>query len=452
MKVITIGKSTHNQIVIPDPYVSKEHLRITQTPQGYFLEDLQSTNGTYVNGKKVTSVYLQTNDIVKIGNTILPWQTYFIEKPVYQPPTTSKVIQKISIGRSPQNDIQFSDATVSSQHAFLEIFENGVLRITDNQSSNGTFVNGKKITTTFLQPNDTIQFGNYTTVVKNLLPKSPQPSTVAVPQEPKPKTKPWTAGILLAGSLLILLFFFYPNQKKPSEKENMQTSEQKKDNSKSNSFTEKEQSSEPKIKETNREKDRQNLSDLVEKSEKSVFLVSTYDNGIPQGFGSGFFVTDTGIGVSNHHVFANGNSWTIKLKNGETYKVTEIIREDPLLDYVIFRTNTQNVEGLPIATEVPRKGEDVFVIGNPQGLELSVTKGIISGIRNYDKRTGSIGEGDDYLQMDAPISSGNSGGPVFNMKGEVVGISTMVLNPTAGGVAQNLNLAVNIQKLNLPQQ
>jgi serine protease Do len=440
MKTITIGKASHNQIVIQDSYVSKEHLRITQNEQGnYFLEDLNSTNGTFVNGKKVTNAFLQSNDIVKIGDTVIPWQSYFTEKQVFTGNLTTKILKKISIGRASDNDFVISDNTVSSHHAFLEIYENNVLKITDNQSTNGTFVNNKKVDFAFITNTDSIILGTYVLSLNQVLSAILSKNPVSVFKEkvnsPIPKNR---TGLFIGLAVLILVLgtsvaFYLLNGKVDISEVSEKKDTLKKDSTKQEPIKGKE------------------LSDLVEQAENSVFLVTPYARGAAQGYGSGFFVTDTGIGVSKYHVFSSGNSWSIKLKNGETYKVTKILKQDAKLDYIIFKTDAKSVKGLSIATEIPRKGQDVFVIGNPQGLELSVTKGIISGIRNYNTATGQVSDGDDYLQMDAPISSGNSGGPVFNMQGEVVGISTMVITPI-GGVSQNLNLAVNIQKLSIPKE
>ncbi|MCU0439669.1 MAG: FHA domain-containing protein [Raineya sp.] len=436
MKTVTIGKSSHNQIIIQDPYVSKEHLQITQDEQGnFFLEDLSSTNGTFVNGKKATSTILQLNDIVKIGDTILPWQSYFTEKQAYNDVQTGELLKKISLGRASNNDFVISNTTVSSHHAYLEIYKNGLLKIIDNQSSNGTFINSKKINFAFITNKDSIALGDYTLSLNQVLSTLvSQPSSTKQITEKAPQ-KNLIFGIIFVSLVILGLgilatFYLLSNDYKIPE-----NSQKKQDTLQKDSL----------------KKDNKGLSDLIEQAENSVFLVTPYARGAAQGYGSGFFVTDTGIGVSNHHVFNSGNSWSIKLKNGKTHKVTKILKQDSKLDYVIFETDAKNVKGLPIATEIPRKGHDVFVIGNPQGLELSVTKGIISGIRNYDTVIGQVSDGDDYLQMDAPISSGNSGGPVFNMQGEVVGISTMVITPI-GGVSQNLNLAINIQKLNIPKE
>jgi len=447
MKTITIGKSAHNQIVIQDPYVSKEHLRLSLNAQGqYLLEDLGSTNGTFVNGKKVNSIFLQFNDIVKIGDTVLPWQSYFIEKHVHTNLPTTKILKKISIGRAQDNEVVLANSTVSSHHAFLEIYENGVLKITDNSSSNGTFVNGKKVDLAFITTSDMVSLGTEPLSLSQFIATAQPPAynTSTPTKKPIQNTKNSKRTALSIVAILLLglgaySIYSYVNQNIISSN----TSKESRDSLKKDSLKKDSSKQEP--------TQNKNLADLVEQAESSVFLVTAYSRGSAQGYGSGFFVTSSGIGISNHHVFNPGNSWAIKLKNGETYKVTKILEQDPKLDYVIFKTDATNVQGLPIASEVPRKGQDVFVIGNPQGLELSVTKGIISGIRNYNTTTGQVSEGDDYLQMDAPISSGNSGGPVFNMKGEVVGISTMVITPV-GGVSQNLNLAVNIQKLNIPKE
>lgn len=441
MKTITIGKAPHNQIVIQDPYVSKEHIRITQNAQGsYFLEDLNSTNGTFVNGKRVTNVALQLNDIVKIGDTVLPWQSYFIEKQAYTGIQPTKILKKISIGRASDNDFVISDSTISSHHAFLEVYENGVLKIIDNQSTNGTFINSKKMDFGFVTHTDHIVLGTYTLSLHQVLSSSVSPLPYTEKAVDKLSSKNFSRTVLFTILTIFILglasyavyYYVYQGSTIPDN------SKEKQDTLKKDSIK----------KESNKTKE---LSDLVEQAESSVFLVTPYASGVAQGYGSGFFVTNTGIGVSNYHVFSSGSSWSIKLKNGETYKVTKILKQDSKLDYIIFKTDAKEVKGLPVATEVPRKGQDVFVIGNPQGLELSVTKGIISGIRNYNTLTGQVSDGDDYLQMDAPISSGNSGGPVFNMQGEVVGISTMVITPV-GGVSQNLNLAVNIQKLTIPKE
>jgi serine protease Do len=179
------------------------------------------------------------------------------------------------------------------------------------------------------------------------------------------------------------------------------------------------------------------LSSLYEQSKKGVFLVFSTNDGQNGAQGSGFFISADGIGISNQHVFDGFDNHYIKLHDGTTYEVTQIIRSSDSddLDYVLFKVNTQGsrVPFVPIATTLSAVGESVFAIGNPKGLEHTLSTGIVSSYREDDK----------LIQTTAEITNGSSGGPLFNMRGEVIGITT-------SGVGEaNLNFAVNIQRLNL---
>jgi serine protease Do len=475
MKTLYIGKSSENDVIIEDSFVSRKHLRISQQANGdYLLEDLGSTNGTFVNGNRVQQKILSLNDVVKIGDTILPWQSYFAPTPSPAFPQKNPLMS-IRIGRSETNDFVIANPSVSQQHATLQVFADEQMVLIDNNSTNGTYVSGKKIDKSWVNSSSQIQFGNEKILISQILQavQLPQISQKSFSSETETskgqasiapskyekkavsKKRIPFEGLALAVLLGLAIYggFIYLKQHK-EDKSKVNLEENKKDIEKDDlaDFDDEgnkiEKDKSPK-EEKSPQPNSNNLEDIVENAENAIFRVDAYSNGISQGFGTGFFVKNSGIGVSNYHVFAPGNQWQIKLKNGETYEVTKILEENSTLDYIIFATNAQNVANLPIASQVPRKGQDIFVIGNPQGFELSVTKGIVSGIRNYNQYQGTASEGDNYLQIDAPISSGNSGGPVFNMNGEVVGIATMVINGKSG-VAQNLNLAVNIQKLNIP--
>ncbi|MDW8296122.1 MAG: FHA domain-containing protein [Raineya sp.] len=473
MQTITIGRASNNDIVIQDSAVSRNHLKITKTAQGeYILEDLGSTNGTFVNGKPVRTCKLQANDVVKIGDTVLPWQNYFQKS--YQSPqeiVTGTLVRKISIGRASSNDFVINEPTVSSQHAFLEIYDNGNLRIVDNGSTNGTFRQGQRIQAALVNSGEFIQFGSAKVNVSDILQKQPvtpafQPPLQPPAPPPNPvntkNTKPQWLSFAGVGIVALALIVFVLLKKTEKPTNSTTTQEQQTQTEKSNSEIQGEKviedkKEEPVIEKPNQTKPSQeekntknSVADLVEIAENAVFLVITYENGISKGIGTGFFVSNAGLAVSNYHVFSPGNEWQIKLKNGNTYNVKRIIESNEDLDYIIFETDANEVASLPLAKENPRKGEDIIVIGNPQGFELSVTKGVVSGLRNYDKYTGFASDGDNYLQIDAPISSGNSGGPVLNLQGEVVGIATMV-HHGSGGITQNINLALNIQKLPLPK-
>lgn len=192
----------------------------------------------------------------------------------------------------------------------------------------------------------------------------------------------------------------------------------------------------PKRSSTNRPK--LSITEIVKKAEPAVFLVNTFDeygNGL--GMGTGFFIESSGIGVSNYHVFDGGSEWTIQTSNQKQYKVTKIIESSEEFDYIIFQVETRKkFPKLEIATIRPEKGEDIIVLGNPKGLESTLTRGIISSIRDVEPNDNAL------LQIDAAISPGSSGSPVMNMKGEVVGIATMKILE-----CENCNFAMNIEVL-----
>ena len=161
--------------------------------------------------------------------------------------------------------------------------------------------------------------------------------------------------------------------------------------------------------------------DLVAYAEQAVFLVlGRNEKGRTVSQGTGFFIEENGLAVSNYHVFEDAVKWMIRTKNGNRYKVTEIIEKNKEFDYILFKVELGENETYPYlkaADEVPRKGTDIFVLGNPRGLESTITRGIVSAIRDQ-------GEKEAVIQIDAAISPGSSGSPVMNMDGEVVGVAT----------------------------
>lgn len=179
------------------------------------------------------------------------------------------------------------------------------------------------------------------------------------------------------------------------------------------------------------------LQDLYEKNKVSVFLIYTSD-GEKYHQGSGFFVSEGGVCVSNYHVFAGTlkGQEIIKTLDGEEYKISEVISSSKELDYIIFKIENdinQKFRFLPISNVLPNIGDNVFAIGNPKGLESTLSTGIVSSLR--DENT--------LIQTTAEITNGSSGGPLFNMKGEVIGI-------TSSGMGEaNLNFAINILAINL---
>lgn len=176
-----------------------------------------------------------------------------------------------------------------------------------------------------------------------------------------------------------------------------------------------------------------NLPEIISNSEKAVFIVQSYDkNGNLLKFGTGFFIDENGTCITNYHVFENSSIIKVVTINNLSYPVKEIIKSSKTHDLIIFTIEVGNkVDFLKINNTIPLKGESIITIGNPIGLNWSVSEGIISGIR--ETTLGNI------LQITAPISHGNSGGPLLNKNGEVIGIATF--NIAEG---QNLNFALHI--------
>lgn len=182
------------------------------------------------------------------------------------------------------------------------------------------------------------------------------------------------------------------------------------------------------------------LSPIVKKVENSVFIIYTFnENKEPIAQGSGFFISNTGICITNFHVLQGCSSAIIKTKNGNEFPVTTIIDFDSKTDLVKFKITEVSgkvTPSLSITNTIPKRGESIFNIGNPLGLEQTVSSGILSSIRE-------IPPYGDLIQITAPISEGSSGSPIFNSKGEVIGVATMGFKK-----GQNLNFAVPTRQIN----
>lgn len=147
--------------------------------------------------------------------------------------------------------------------------------------------------------------------------------------------------------------------------------------------------------------------------------------------GSGFVIDPSGIVVTNNHVIGDADDITVVFNDGKKLKA-EIIGKDEKVDIAVLRVKPeQPLKAVPFGDSDKLKiGDWVMAIGNPFGLGGSVSAGIVSA-RNRDIDDQSYGQ---YIQTDAAINKGNSGGPLFNMNGEVIGINTAILSPTGGSV------------------
>ncbi|MBL4784901.1 MAG: Do family serine endopeptidase [Cohaesibacteraceae bacterium] len=150
--------------------------------------------------------------------------------------------------------------------------------------------------------------------------------------------------------------------------------------------------------------------------------------GVSQG--SGFFISADGFIVTNNHVIDKGTEFTITMHDGVEVEAI-LIGKDARSDLALLKAKTGGDYTYVKFSEVePRVGDWVVAVGNPFGLGGSVTAGIISA------RGREIGASlyDDFLQIDAPVNKGNSGGPAFNVNGEVVGVNTAIFSPSGGNV------------------
>ena len=147
--------------------------------------------------------------------------------------------------------------------------------------------------------------------------------------------------------------------------------------------------------------------------------------------GSGFIIDKAGYIVTNNHVIEGADQITVVLHDDRKFEA-KLVGRDPKTDLALLKVKTN--EDLPAVSfgnsDKARVGDWVLAIGNPLGLGGTVTAGIVSA-RGRDIRSGPY---DDYIQTDAPINRGNSGGPLFNIKGDVIGINTAILSPSGGSI------------------
>ena len=162
--------------------------------------------------------------------------------------------------------------------------------------------------------------------------------------------------------------------------------------------------------------------------------------------GSGFLVDPSGVIVTNNHVIAEADEITV-IFSDEKRRTAKLLGRDAKTDLAILQVEKEEGDGdLPFVklgdSDKSRVGDWVMAIGNPFGLGGSVTAGIISA----RSRNINAGPYDDFIQTDASINRGNSGGPLFNMDGEVIGVNTAIFSPSGGSVGIGFAIAVNLAK------
>ncbi len=162
-----------------------------------------------------------------------------------------------------------------------------------------------------------------------------------------------------------------------------------------------------------------------------------------QSLGSGFVIDPKGFIVTNNHVIENADEIVVNFPNGDSLDA-KLVGTDPKTDLALLKLTEEPGQPIPFVnfgdSDAARVGDWVIAIGNPFGLGGSVSAGIISA-RNRNINSGPY---DDFLQTDAAINRGNSGGPLFNMDGDVIGVNTAIYSPTGGSVGVGFSVPAAI--------
>jgi S1-C subfamily serine protease len=177
-----------------------------------------------------------------------------------------------------------------------------------------------------------------------------------------------------------------------------------------------------------------------------------FNQPIPQeGSGSGFFFDRDGHIVTNYHVVSGAQSLTVALKGGQVYPA-EVVGVDPSTDLAVIRIQGDDLpDPLPLAnSELLRVGQFVIAIGNPFGLEQTLTVGVISSLgRVIESPDGRfIGEA---IQTDAAINPGNSGGPLLDLRGQVIGVNSQIISPSQAWAGIGFAVSANTVRRVVPQ-
>lgn len=172
-------------------------------------------------------------------------------------------------------------------------------------------------------------------------------------------------------------------------------------------------------------------SEIFKKHASSVVTIYVENRDETYGLGSGFFVEKNGMILTNSHVIANATDMMVRLYDGRALPIIKVVAQDPEADLALIQVGAADIKPLVIAQKLPDVGETVTVIGAPAGYSHTLTDGSLSAVGR--------GEKGKFIQISAPISPGSSGSPVFNSKGEVIGVAT--LTDRRG---QNLNFAPSI--------
>ena len=155
----------------------------------------------------------------------------------------------------------------------------------------------------------------------------------------------------------------------------------------------------------------------------------SHGHNVITGQGSGFFISADGYAVTNNHVVEKAESVQVTTDDGKTH-TAKVIGTDPRTDLALIKVEGGPFPYVKLSDKSPRIGDWVLAVGNPFGLGGTVTAGIVSA-RGRDIGASAY---DDFIQIDAPVNKGNSGGPTFDTEGNVIGVNTAIFSPSGGSV------------------
>ena len=369
--------------------------------------------------------------------------------------TSLRLDATVSVGREPDNNVVLDDDRVSKHHFQFVASANG-LQLIDLNSTNGTSVNGQKVSgTVALQPGDTIRVGQTTlrvdaidpdtanrTVIgaapaaapgaaaRNVPagPNAPRPVATAAPRPggaaaPPPPgasisvAKPSRAPIVVAVGVLAVLGLIAVLVLRKNDSNDGST------------------------------------ASLVDGARDGTVLVSVDIGGQLQGTGTGFVLdAKEGLIVTNNHVINAGTSFNVGA--GSARRVAVLVAAAPCEDLVVLRVNDRSgLKQLPLGSQVKLKqGERVIALGYPANAsladDLSVSEGIISIVQTqFDQRTLDVPRYPNVLQTTAAINPGNSGGPLLNSSGEVIGVNSAGITDLGGRTIQGQAYAIGIDRV-----
>ena len=164
---------------------------------------------------------------------------------------------------------------------------------------------------------------------------------------------------------------------------------------------------------------------------------------MPYGQGSGFVISSDGYIITNHHVVGDADKVNVKFSDGREMEAS-IVGTDPQTEIAVIKVEGENLPTVALGdSDALRVGEWVVAIGNPFGLEHTVTAGIVSA---RGRSSVNLTDYSDYIQTDAAINPGNSGGPLLNLKGEVIGVNTALYSRSGGYMGISFAIPVNLAK------